>query len=61
LEHAGERDALQPVGHIDVRDVAAVATQIAASRSAHAGKTYWPCGPQVLSGTEVAAVLSKVP
>ena len=48
------------IGHVDVRDVAAVAAEIAASPSAHAGKTYWPTGPEVLSGTEVAAVLSKV-
>jgi uncharacterized protein YbjT (DUF2867 family) len=48
------------VGHVDVRDVAAVAAEIAASPSAHAGKTYWPTGPEVLSGTEVAAVLSEV-
>lgn len=48
------------VGHVDVRDVAAVAAEIAASPSAHAGKTYWPTGPEVLSGTEVAAVLSTV-
>ena len=48
------------VGHVDVRDVAAVAAEIAASPSVHAGKTYWPTGPEVLSGTEVAAVLSKV-
>jgi uncharacterized protein YbjT (DUF2867 family) len=47
------------VGHVDVRDVAAVAAEIAASPSAHAGKTYWPTGPEVLSGTEVAAVVSK--
>jgi len=48
------------VGHVDVRDVAEVAADIAASPSTHAGKTYWPTGPEVLSGTEVAAVLSKV-
>lgn len=48
------------VGHVDVRDVAAVAAEIVASPSAHAGKTYWPTGPEVLSGTEVAAVLSKL-
>jgi len=48
------------VGHVDVRDVAAVAAEIAASPSAHAGKTYWPTGPEALTGTEVAAVLSKV-
>jgi uncharacterized protein YbjT (DUF2867 family) len=48
------------VGHVDVRDVAALAAQIASAPSAHAGKTYWPTGPEVLSGTEVAEVLSKV-
>jgi uncharacterized protein YbjT (DUF2867 family) len=48
------------VGHVDVRDVAAVAAEIAASPSAHAGKTYWPTGPEALSGTEVAAVFSEV-
>ena len=47
------------VGHVDVRDIAAVAAAIAASPSAHAGKTYWPTGPEVLSGTEVAAVVAK--
>jgi uncharacterized protein YbjT (DUF2867 family) len=48
------------VGHVDVRDVAALAAKIAASPTAHAAKTYWPTGPEALSGTEVAAVLSKV-
>jgi uncharacterized protein YbjT (DUF2867 family) len=48
------------IGHIDVRDVAAVAAEIAVSPAAHVGKTYWPTGPEVLSGTEVAAALSKV-
>jgi uncharacterized protein YbjT (DUF2867 family) len=48
------------VGHVDVRDVAAVAATVAASPYAHVGKTYWPTGPEVLSGTEVAEVLSKV-
>ncbi len=48
------------VGHIDARDVAAVAAEIAASPVAHAGKTYWPTGPEVLSGTQVADVLSRV-
>jgi len=47
------------IGHVDVRDVAAVAAEIAASPSAHAGKPYWPTGPEVLSGTEVAAVVAK--
>src|SRR6266478_846109 len=48
------------IGHIDTRDVAAVAAEIAASPAAHAGKTYWPTGPEVLSAREVAVVLSKV-
>ena len=48
------------VGHIDARDVAAVAAEIAASPAPHAGKTYWPTGPEVLTGAEVAGVLSKV-
>jgi uncharacterized protein YbjT (DUF2867 family) len=48
------------VGHVDARDVAAAAAQIAASPSAHAGRTYWPTGPQAISGTEVAEVFSKV-
>jgi uncharacterized protein YbjT (DUF2867 family) len=47
------------VGHIDARDVAAVAAEIAASPAPHAGKTYWPTGPEVLTGAEVAGVLSK--
>jgi uncharacterized protein YbjT (DUF2867 family) len=48
------------IGHIDTRDVAAVAAEIAASPAAHAGKTYWPTGPEVLSAKEVAAVFSRV-
>jgi len=48
------------VGHVDVRDVAALAAEIFAAPSAHVGKTYWPTGPEVLSGAEVAAVLSEV-
>jgi uncharacterized protein YbjT (DUF2867 family) len=47
------------IGHIDGRDVAAVAAHIAASPSAHVGKTYWPTGPEVLSGTDVATVLTQ--
>ncbi len=48
------------VGHIDARDVAAVAAEIAVLPAAHMGKTYWPTGPEVLSGTEVAEVFSNV-
>jgi uncharacterized protein YbjT (DUF2867 family) len=48
------------VGHVDTRDIAAVAAEIAASPAAHAGKMYWPTGPEALSATEVAAVFSRV-
>jgi uncharacterized protein YbjT (DUF2867 family) len=48
------------VGHVDTRDIAAVAAEIAASPTAHVGKTYWPTGPAVLSAKEVAAVFSRV-
>jgi uncharacterized protein YbjT (DUF2867 family) len=48
------------IGHIDARDVAAVAAEIAAAPAPHAGRSYWPTGPEALSGTEVAAALSKV-
>ena len=48
------------IGHVDTRDVAAVAAEIAASPAAHGGKTYWPTGPEVLSAREVAAVFSRV-
>jgi uncharacterized protein YbjT (DUF2867 family) len=47
------------VGMIDARDVAAVA-EIAASPAAHAGKTYWLTGPELISNSDVAAVLSKL-
>jgi uncharacterized protein YbjT (DUF2867 family) len=48
------------IGHVDTRDIAAVAAAIAASPAAHMGKTYWPTGPEVLSATDVAAVFSRV-
>jgi uncharacterized protein YbjT (DUF2867 family) len=48
------------IGHVDARDVAAVAAEIAASPAPHAGKTYWPTGPEVLSCPDVAALLSRV-
>ncbi|WP_410618784.1 NmrA family NAD(P)-binding protein [Amycolatopsis sp. cmx-8-4] len=48
------------LGMIDARDVAAVAAQIAAAPAAHAGKTYWPTGPESISFADAAAVLSKV-
>jgi uncharacterized protein YbjT (DUF2867 family) len=48
------------VGMIDARDVAAVAAQIAVSPALHIGKTYWPTGPERLSYSDAAAVLSEV-
>jgi uncharacterized protein YbjT (DUF2867 family) len=48
------------VGMIDARDVAAVAAQIAVSPAPQAEKTYWPTGPERLSYSDAAAVLSKV-
>lgn len=48
------------IGMIDARDVAAVAAEVAASPTAHKGKTYWPTGPDQLSYSDVAAILSKV-
>ena len=44
----------------NARDVAAVAAAIAAAPASHAGRTYWPTGPEALSGAEVAVILSKV-
>lgn len=46
------------VGFVDTRDVAAAAAEIAASPRAHAGKTYWLSGPELLSYADVAATLS---
>ena len=48
------------VGMIDARDVAAVAAQIAAAPAPHAGKTYWPTGPEAITFAEAAAALSKL-
>ncbi len=48
------------VGFIDARDVAAVATAIAASPTRHVGKTYLPTGPELLSYGDVAGTLSNV-
>jgi uncharacterized protein YbjT (DUF2867 family) len=47
-------------GLVDARDVAAVAAEIIASPAAHAGKTYWLTGPELISNYDVAAVLSKL-
>jgi uncharacterized protein YbjT (DUF2867 family) len=47
-------------GLVDARDVAAVAAGIITSPAAHAGKTYWLTGPELVSNYDVAAVLSKL-
>jgi uncharacterized protein YbjT (DUF2867 family) len=47
-------------GMVDARDVGAVAAEIAASAAAHAGKTYWLTGPELISNYDVAAVLSEL-
>src|SRR4029079_3523963 len=47
------------LGPVEGAEEPAGAAEIAASPAAHVGKTYWPTGPEVLSGTEVAAVVSK--
>jgi uncharacterized protein YbjT (DUF2867 family) len=48
------------IGHVDVRDVAAAAAHLAVSPAGHAGKTYWPTGPESLSGNDVAEIFTKV-
>ena len=48
------------VAMIDTRDVAAVAAEIAAAPAPHAGKTYWPTGPEAITFADAAGVLSKV-
>lgn len=48
------------VGMIDARDVAAVAAEIAVSPVPHVERTYWPAGPERLSYSDAATVLSKV-
>ena len=48
------------IGHVDVRDVAAAAAEIAISPGAHTGKTYWPTGPESLSGNDLAEIFTKV-
>ena len=48
------------VGLIDARDVAAVAAQIAQAPVPHTGKTYWLTGPELLTYTDVAHILTDV-
>jgi uncharacterized protein YbjT (DUF2867 family) len=47
-------------GLIDSRDVAAVAAHIATNPAPHKHKTYWLTGPESLSYTDAAAILSRV-
>jgi uncharacterized protein YbjT (DUF2867 family) len=47
-------------GMVDVRDVAAVAAEIAAAPVTHNGKTYRLTGPEAISNYDVAEVLSKL-
>ncbi len=58
--HVGSSTGDGRIGMVDTRDVAAVAAEIAASPAPHKGKTYWPTGPERLSYSDAAAVLSKV-
>jgi uncharacterized protein YbjT (DUF2867 family) len=46
------------VGMIDARDVAATAATVAASPQAHAGRTYWLTGPDLITYDDVAKELS---
>lgn len=48
------------VGFIDARDVGAVAATIAANWQEHRDATYWLTGPDLLSYTDVADILSDV-
>lgn len=48
------------VGMTDARDVAAVAVQIATAPAAHAGRTYWPTGPDLVTYGEVASTLTDL-
>lgn len=48
------------VGMVDTRDVAAVVAEIAAAPTMHVGATYWPSGPESLTYTDAAAVLTRV-
>jgi len=48
------------VALVDARDVGAVAAEIALDPQRLGGRTYWPTGPELLSYTDAAAVLSAV-
>ena len=46
------------VGMIDARDVAATAVKVAASPEAHAGRTFWLTGPDLIRYNDIAKELS---
>ena len=48
------------VGMTDARDVAAVAATIAVAPGAHAGRTYWPTGPELVTYADVASIMSEL-
>lgn len=48
------------VGMVDARDVAAIAAMVAARPEDHAGATYHPTGPALVTYDDVAAELSRV-
>jgi uncharacterized protein YbjT (DUF2867 family) len=48
------------IGMVDARDTGAVAAEIAASPAPHAGKTYLLSGPELITNSDVATVLSKL-
>ena len=48
------------VGSAAARMIAQRGVPIAASPTDHAGKTYWPTGPESLSGNDVAEIFTKV-
>lgn len=48
------------VGLVDARDVGAVAARIASSPAGHLGNTYHLTGPELLSYSDVASILSRV-
>jgi uncharacterized protein YbjT (DUF2867 family) len=61
------RDPAKPAQELNVaasaaraRDVAAVAARVAVGPAAHAGKTYWLTGPELVSSYDVTAALSRL-
>ena len=48
------------IGMVDARDVGAVAAQIASHPAEHVGKTYHLTGPELITYTDVATVLSEI-